>query len=325
MLGSVLSVLPKPTDPRLLVGIDTSDDAGVFQLTPELALVQTVDFFTPIVDDPYWFGRIAAANAFSDVYAMGGTPLTALNIVCFPDRTLPLEILREILRGGSDAAREAQVTLLGGHSVRDSELKYGMAVTGTVHPDMRITNAGARPGDWLVLTKPLGTGVLSTALKRNVLPPDLLDLLTRQLAELNLAALHVMRQLNVRGATDITGFGLAGHGLELARASGVTLELDALRLPLLPHAQALADAGMVPGGGKVNREVFGPQVVFDDDVSEALRILIFDPQTSGGMLMAVPPEAQSRLESCLEQEHLGQARVIGRVVERGAEGIRVIL
>ena len=305
------------------MGIETSDDAGVFQLTPELALVQTVDFFTPIVDDPYWFGRIAAANALSDVYAMGGTPLTGMNIVCFPDKTLPLTVLQEILRGGSDAALEAGVTLLGGHSVRDAELKFGMSVTGIVHPAEMVTNAGARVGDILVLTKPLGTGVLSTALKRGALPDGLLEPLTHQLAALNAPALRVMKRLKVRGATDITGFGLAGHGLGMARASGVSFEIQAEALPLLPEARALARAGMVPGGGKANREAYAARMRFAEEVDEALRILVCDPQTSGGMLMAIPQETAGDLDAALQDAGLEQARVIGRVVAQGAVELSV--
>lgn len=305
------------------MGIETSDDAGVFQLTPELALVQTVDFFTPIVDDPYWFGRIAAANALSDVYAMGGTPLTGMNIVCFPDKTLPLTVLQEILRGGSDAALEAGVTLLGGHSVRDAELKFGMSVTGIVHPAEMVTNAGARVGDILVLTKPLGTGVLSTALKRGALPDGLLEPLTHQMAALNAPALRVMKRLKVRGATDITGFGLAGHGLGMARASGVSFEIQAEALPLLPEARALARAGMVPGGGKANREAYAARMRFAEEVDEALRILVCDPQTSGGMLMAIPQETAGDLDAALQDAGLEQARVIGRVVAQGAVELSV--
>lgn len=323
MLGSVLRSLPRPSDPRLLVGIETGDDAGIFQLTPELALVQTVDFFTPIVDDPYWFGRIAAANALSDVYAMGGTPLTGMNIVCFPDKTLPLSMLEEILRGGSDAALEAGVTLLGGHSVRDAELKFGMSITGIVHPAELVTNAGARVGDVLVLTKPLGTGVLSTALKRGKLPEGLLEPLTRQMAALNAPALRAMKRLRVRGATDITGFGLAGHALGMARASGVSFEITAESLPLLSEARALAQAGMVPGGGKANREAYALRMSFAEDVDEALRILICDPQTSGGMLMAVPQETASALDTVLQEEGLEQSRVIGRVVPPSAVELKV--
>lgn len=313
MLGQALKCLPPPTDPRLLVGIETSDDAGVFQLTPELALVQTVDFFTPIVDDPYWFGRIAAANALSDVYAMGGTPITALNIVGFPDQSLPLEILGEILRGGADAAREAGVSLLGGHSVRDPELKYGMSVTGTIHPARIVTNTGAQPGDILVLTKALGTGIVTTALKRGALDDEALAPVIESMATLNRLAAQAMLALDVHGATDITGFGLLGHGLELARGSQVTLELWADALPLFERTLTLAAEGFVPGGSRNNLTHVSPHVHFDDAVSEALRWVMVDPQTSGGLLMSLPAHAVTRLATVMETVGVPLFAVIGRV------------
>lgn len=316
MLGQALQCLPPPTDPRLLVGIETSDDAGVFQLTPELALVQTVDFFTPIVDDPYWFGRIAAANALSDVYAMGGVPLTALNIVGFPDQTLPMSVLGEILRGGADAAREAGVSILGGHSVRDAELKYGMSVTGTVHPAQIIANTGARPGDILVLTKPLGTGLLTTALKRGALTDADLGPAVQSMATLNRAAAKSMLTLSAHGATDITGFGLLGHALELAMGSQVQLELWADALPLFPQALALAEQGFLPGGGKTNQAHVSPHVHFDEAVREGLRLVMVDPQTSGGLLMALPAEAEGSVHAVMAAEGVATVAVVGRVCER---------
>lgn len=324
MLGQALSCVPRASDPRLLVGIETSDDAGVFQLSETLALVQTVDFFTPIVDDPYWFGRIAAANALSDVYAMGGTPLTALNIVGFPDGQLPLEVLGEILRGGGDAAQEAGVAILGGHSVRDPELKFGMAVTGTVHPAEIVTNTGARPGDVLFLSKPLGTGLLTTALKRGALQESELEDATRVMATLNLLAGQVLRRLGVRGATDITGFGLLGHALELARGSGVTLELEAAALPHFPGVLELAGRGFLPGGGKVNREHVSPHVTFAESVSESYRVLMVDPQTSGGLLMAVPEARAAEAAQVAAEVGLPCLARIGRVCVRDAAWLRVI-
>lgn len=317
MLGQALQNLPRSSDPRLLVGIETSDDAGVFQLSDTLALVQTVDFFTPIVDDPYWFGRIAAANALSDVYAMGGIPLTALNIVGFPDQTLPMSVLGEILRGGSDAALEAGVTLLGGHSVRDSELKYGMSVTGSIHPARLIRNTGARPGDLLVLTKPLGTGLLTTALKREALSDAEIDGVTRIMATLNHAASRAMLRLNAHGATDITGFGFLGHALELARGSAVTLEILASQLPVLDRALELATAGFLPGGGKTNLTHVSPHVHFDALVSEAHRLVLVDPQTSGGLLMAIPPDQADQIDAVGQSEGLTTFQVVGRVLEPG--------
>lgn len=316
MLGQALTCVPRVTDPRLLVGIETSDDAGVFQLSETLALVQTVDFFTPIVDDPYWFGRIAAANALSDVYAMGGTPLTALNIVGFPDAQLPLEVLGEILRGGGDAAQEAGVAILGGHSVRDPELKFGMAVTGTVHPAEIVTNTGARPGDVLFLSKPLGTGLLTTALKRGALQEAELEEATRVMATLNKQAGQVLRRLGVRGATDITGFGLLGHALELARGSGVTLELEASALPLFEQVFDLAGRGFLPGGGKVNREHVAPHVLFAEQVSEAHRVIMVDPQTSGGLLMAVPATQAEEAARVAAEEGVSCLARIGQVLPK---------
>jgi selenide,water dikinase len=301
-------------DPRLLVGFETSDDAGVVQLTPELALVQTVDFFTPIVDDPYWFGRIAAANALSDVYAMGGTPLSALNIVGFPEKDLELSVLAEILRGGQDALKEAGALLLGGHTVSDPELKYGLAVTGTIHPAQIFTNAAARPGDLLVLTKPLGTGIVCTALKRGVLPDDELERVTQSMARLNAGAARAMRVLGAHAATDITGFGLLGHGMELARGSGVSLEIDLAALPLLPRTLEYAAAGHITGGGRKNLEYVRSHIVGLEGLSEAWTGVLADPQTSGGLLLSIPPEREKDITAAMVAEGVEGAVVIGRVL-----------
>ncbi len=288
----------------------------MYQLANDLALVQTVDFFTPIVDDPYWFGRIAAANALSDVYAMGGTPLTAMNIVCFPEKTLGLEVLDRILRGGLDAVMEAGATLVGGHTVSDPEPKYGLAVTGTVDPAAIVTNAGARPGDLLVLTKPVGTGVLCTAHKRGILPGERLEQVTRVMAALNRAASVAMRDLGVKGATDVTGFGLLGHTLELARASRVTLEIHADKVPLLADALELADRGVIPGGTKKNRAHVLPHASVSPGISEALLNVLCDAQTSGGLLMAVPLARQHDLRPAFARAGHSDYQVIGRVLPR---------
>jgi len=293
--------LPQPTDPRVLVGFAGSDDAGVFLIAPDLALVQTVDFFTPIVDDPYDFGRIAAANALSDIYAMGATPICALNVAAFPVETCGPAVLAEILRGGADVAREAGVSILGGHTVKDEEPKYGMAVTGTIHPSAIVTNAGARPGDALVLTKPLGTGVLGSALKRNsVSAAEIADAVTA-MTTLNAAASRAMVAAGASAATDVSGFGLLGHAGELARASGVALRLAAANVPVFPLARTLAARGVVPSGTRANAIEHARFTRFDDAVPAEIRILLSDAQTSGGLLIAIGPDGLPRLLAELER------------------------
>jgi selenide,water dikinase len=304
------------------VGTDTYDDAGVYRLSDELALVQTVDFFTPIVDDPYDYGQIAAANALSDVYAMGGTPRTALALVCWPPSGLEPEILGEILAGGAEKALEAGCPIIGGHSVQDEELKYGLAVTGTAHPERILTNARARPGDVLVLTKPLGTGVLTTALKRGAIEADELAPAVRSMKALNGPAAREALRCGVRSATDVTGFGLAGHAAQLADASGATLEIEAAALPLFPAALRLAEAGHIPGGGEANRAFYGPCVEVRGAPPEALLRLFFDPQTSGGLLLAVPDGRVDELLGRLGEEEVA-AQVIGAV--RARRGPSVVL
>lgn len=287
-------------DERLIVGFHGADDAGVVRLDAERALVQTVDFFTPVVDDPRMYGRIAAANALSDVYAMGGVPLSALNILCFPEGSLPEWVLAEILAGGQDAITEAEALLVGGHSVRDKELKYGMAVTGLVHPDRCWTNAGAQVGDSLLLTKPLGTGVLTTALKRELLGFEALEPAVRSMSLLNRGARDAAVQGTVHGATDVTGFGLGGHAWEMARASGVGLEFWWSSLPLLPGAAQAARDGAVPGGTRKNRRYPGEHLQIDERCPPEAADLFLDPQTSGGLLLAVPPEERSDLQERLQ-------------------------
>ena len=278
-MDQALAGLPRGNNPDVLVGFDTRDDAGVFRLSPDLALVQTVDFFTPIVDDPYTFGAIAAANSLSDIFAMGGKPLSALSILCYPGKG-DIDVLREILRGGSDKMGEAGCVVLGGHSVSDEEIKFGYAVTGTVHPDRVRTNAGAKAGDVLVLTKPLGTGVISTALKRGIAREEHVTSAIRSMLMLNLAPTVA------HGCTDVTGFGLLGHAREMALASEVTLEIEADRLPFLPGALDYARAGAVPGGTGNNREFVAPCVKIERDLSPEMEALLYDPQTSGGLLIA---------------------------------------
>lgn len=322
-LAEILDHLPKFEHPDLLVGCGVPDDAGVYRLRPDLALVQTVDFFTPVVDDPYTFGQIAAANALSDIYAMGGTPLTALNLVAYPLCTLGVAPLQEILRGGGDKVAEAGAVIVGGHSIQDDEPKYGLAVTGIVHPDQIVTNAGAQPGDWLVLTKPLGTGVLATALKGGLLDPEGERLLGETMSALNAGAARAMRQVGVDACTDITGFGLLGHLREMACNSGVDLEIDITAVPYLPQARKLARQGVIPAGTSNNKEYVTPYVEWTGAVSPAEQDLLFDPQTSGGLLMAVPEAKKELLLAALRQEGIRRPSVIGWVVGYGAGRIMI--
>jgi selenide,water dikinase len=296
----------------------SGDDAGVFRLDEKTALVQTVDFFTPVVDDPAAFGAIAAANALSDVYAMGGRPLTALSIAAFPESDFPVEWAAAIVRGGDEKLREAGCVLLGGHSVRDPEIKFGYAVTGLVDPDIMFTNARGRPGDELLLTKPLGTGVVATALKAGRAPEEAVRASTLSMATLNRAASEAARQRGVRCATDITGFGLVGHASIVARESRLTLEIEAKALPLLPQAEELAPSFQA-GGLKANRRQFEPAVEYAASLGEAMSALLYDPQTSGGLLLLVPAGAAGALRA-----DLPDARRIGRALPPGKAPIVVV-
>jgi selenide,water dikinase len=320
-LAQVLRHVPTITDPRILVDASTRDDAAVYQLTPDRAIVATVDFFTPIVDDAYDFGRIAAANAFSDVYAMGGTPLLALNLVGWPRDKLPYELLGDVLRGGADIAKEAGAFVLGGHSVDDPEPKYGMVAIGEVHPHRVITLARARAGDALVLTKPIGTGVLTTALKRDLATAADISAAVTSMTTLNAGAARAMRATGggVHAATDVTGFGLLGHLRNMLVASGLAAELDAAAVPLFSNAVALAERGAIPDGSKRNRDTLAPDVKFGADVPEAIRVLLFDAQTSGGLLIAVDPDRAGALIATLEREGTPAAARIGRLT-RGVAG-----
>ena len=315
--------MPTLTDPRILVDASTRDDAAVYQLTPDRALVATVDFFTPIVDDAYDFGRIAAANAFSDLYAMGATPLLALNLVGWPRDKLPYELLGDVLRGGADIAREAGAFVLGGHSVDDPEPKYGMVAIGEAHPDRIVTLARAKVGDALVLTKPIGTGVLTTALKRDLATAADLAPAVKSMATLNAGAARAMLAIKVDAATDVTGFGLLGHLHNMLNASGVAAELDASSVPLLPLAAELAERGAIPGGTTRNREAITAHVSFDPAVAEAIRVLLFDAQTSGGLLIAVPAERADALIAALRREGTPAAARIGRLVAGRAGAIAI--
>lgn len=302
--------MPKIVDPNVLVGFDTADDAGVYRLSDELALVQTVDFFTPVVDDPFTFGAIAAVNALSDVYAMGGKPLSSLSIVAYPGDGDP-EDLAAIMRGGAEKMREAGCIVLGGHSVSDPEIKFGYAVTGTVHPDRVKTNAGARVGDAIVFTKAIGTGVIATALKRGIASEASVDAMIRSMLTLNQEACEAMLRFDVHGCTDVTGFGLLGHAREMAVASGVTIEIEAASVPLLPGAMEAVIAEAVPGGLKNNRDFIACAVNGADELDPALLTLLYDPQTAGGLLISLSEKDAAALERTFPA-----ARRIGKVVAR---------
>jgi len=316
-------MLPPVNDPALLVGSDTLDDAAVYLLTDEVALVQTVDFFTPVVDDPYEFGRIAAANAFSDIYAMGGRPLTALNIVCFPQAVLPLEDLGRILQGGMEVARQAGATIVGGHTIDDPEPKYGMAVTGLLKPGEQLTNAGAQPGDLLVLTKPLGTGIVATAIKKAVAPAEAIAAAIASMTTLNRDGAEVARARGAHALTDVTGFGLLGHLTEMCRASGVGAEIWFDRLPLLPGVVELAKSGVVPGGTKRNLKYVRSWTAFDPALERWQRYVCADAQTSGGLLLSVAPEEAARVVDDLIRRRSQAAAVIGRIRQAGAKLLEV--
>ena len=301
--------------PNLLVGTKTFDDAGVFRIREDLAMVQTVDYFTPIVDDPYAFGQIAAANALSDVYAMGGTPTTVLNIVGYPITKLPPDTLAQILKGGKDKVSEAGAVIVGGHSIDDSDPKFGMAVTGFVHPDRVWTNAGARVGDVLVLTKPLGAGVMTTAIKRGAAAPEDIETVTSVMAQLNKIAAEMGHRYDVHACTDVTGFGFLGHALELARASNVHLHVYASQVPILDRAFDFAKLGTVPGGTKRNQAFIEPDVHYASDVDEMVRLLLADSITSGGLLLALSPRDAKSYLAELHAAGITRAAVVAEVTE----------
>ena len=314
-----------PEDPNVLAGIRGSEDAGVYKLDENTALIQTVDYFTPIVDDPRLFGRIAAANALSDVYAMGGRPITALNVVCFPVKTLGIEPLKEILQGGMDILKEAQVALIGGHSVEDAEPKYGLAVTGLVHPDRIMTNSALRPGDRIIITKAVGTGVIATAGKAGLASPESVEAMIRSMCALNRRAAEVAARFNIRACTDVTGFGLAGHLVEMARASHCKVKIQSRAVPLLDGALDAAASGLVPGGTRANRIFFSTWTAIDPALSPEVQDLMFDPQTSGGLLLGVAADKAKELRSELIAAGVSVAEEIGEAVESHLEGLVEIL
>jgi selenide,water dikinase len=315
-LEKALRPLPLERHPHLLVGTETADDAGVYQISDQMALVQTVDFITPIVDDPFLFGQIAATNALSDVYAMGGKPLTAMNIVGYPRRSLDISILTEILRGGLAKVHEAGAVLLGGHTVEDAELKYGLSVTGTVHPQKIVTNRGAREGDVLILTKPLGVGIISTANKAEMAEDRIFQGAVDSMVRLNGAASQDMAEYGVHACTDITGFGLLGHASGMAKGSGLSFRLFYPRIPILAGAREYAAQGMVPGGAYCNEEFFSREISISPKVPESERIVLFDPQTSGGLLMALPSSAGEEFLRRLKEKGVPEAALIGEVIPK---------
>ena len=315
--------LPKqPYDPNLIVGFDTADDAGVYRLREDLALVQTMDFFTPIVDSPFDYGRIAALNSISDVWAMGGTPITAMSVTCFPKQGVDFSILQEIMRGGLEILMQNGVVLLGGHSVDNAQIMFGYAVTGTIDPRQVATNAGACAGDTLILTKPIGTGVISTAIKFAKATPEVAAASVKTMLLPGDKAAAAMREFEVRGATDVTGFALLGHSLELARASRVSIEIDSAIVPLLPGALKLAAKGLLTSGDKTNREYVGEDIEVSQKVKGELLRLFYDPQTAGGMLISISTDRAKALLKQLKVTY-PQAAVIGRVVNKGPRSIRV--
>lgn len=317
-----MRLIPSACDSRLLVGSNTLDDAAIFQLREDLALVQTVDFFTPVVDDPYSFGAIAAANALSDVYAMGGVPLTALNIVAFPSRRLPLDILVQILKGGAEKAQEAGVCIVGGHTIDDPEPKYGLAVTGLIDPKRAVTNREAKAGGLLVLTKPLGVGIITTAIKRKRASPEVIARVTRVMSALNKEAAEAMLEAEVDACTDVTGFGLLGHLWEMTCASGVGATITLGQVPVLPEAWELVREGIVPGGTHANHQYLEEAVIWED-ISLEEQLVLSDAQTSGGLLIAVRPEHSERLLRSLSRRKALAAAVIGEITKENPPHIRV--
>jgi len=322
-LERILKDLPMPDDAKVLVGSNTADDAAVYQIDEKTAIVQTVDFFTPIVDDPYHFGAIAAANAFSDVYAMGGKPLFALNIVAFPSNRLPEEVLKRILQGAQDKAKEAGVSIIGGHTIDDTEPKYGMAVTGLVSPQRVSTNANAQPGDAIILTKPIGTGIISTAIKRGLAEQETIYTTIALMSQLNRTAAEIMEKYPVNACTDVTGFGLLGHLYEMAAASKLSAEVFEKQVPVLPEAREFATANVVPGGTRNNLEYISPHVEWERGISDIDKILLCDAQTSGGLLIALPENEAKKLEYELRQNGIERAVIIARMVKSREKRINV--
>jgi selenide, water dikinase len=320
-LEEILKYLPLPVDANILVDIDTHDDAGVYRINNELALVLTTDFFPPVCSDPYEFGQIAAANSISDVYAMGGDPVLALNIMMFPASKLPMEAYAEILKGGYDKATEAGVRIIGGHTIDDSPPKYGLAVTGFIHPDKIISNAGARPGDSLILTKPIGTAVIMAGHRLGMVSDDVLSKAKVLMKLLNKTGAEVMRKHMIKGATDITGFGLAGHAVKMAKASKVSFKINMKQVPLIGNSYQLIDDGCIPGASFRNLDYAEKDIEFATDLDYNLKMMAFDAQTSGGLLFAAPSENVEMIMEDLNNAGLSDSKIIGHVVEKGDKTI----
>jgi len=323
-LSEALGALKGPRDPNLLVGFETNDDAAVYRLSPDTALISTVDYITPPVDDPYWFGQIAAANSLSDIYAMGGRPLVALNLVMFPSKKLDMGFLKEILRGGHDKVVEAGASLAGGHSVDDNEPKYGLAVTGVVHPERLLTNSGVKEGDALILTKPLGSGVLFNANRSRKLPWRELEQILPTLATLNNTSLEIATKFDVHACTDVTGFAIVGHTLEMAKGSGVAMTLSYSELPFYPNALEMYRKGETTGSNPGNRRLAEGFFKIDRDLSREQEELLFDPQTSGGLLIALPASQADDLKKELKSAGVDAASRVGEVVSNGDPSVTVV-
>ena len=323
-LDKVLCGMVFPTNENVIIGLDRADDAGVYRISDDLALIQTVDFFTPIVDDPYWFGQIAAANALSDVYAMGGTPKTAVNLVAFPAKEMDLLVLRQIIQGGIDKLSEAGVVLIGGHSIEDKELKYGLSITGFVHSSRVVTKKNLQPGDRLVLTKPLGTGIINTAIKAGMASADLIDSVTHLMAALNRDAARVMSSFNVSACTDVTGFGLLGHLAEMVCGSSMSVRVFSEQVPVMEAALEFASMGLTPAGAYKNREFREAMVTFAETVKRSRQDALFDPQTSGGLLISVKANHTAELMAALKEAGVDDATEIGEVLKRPEEKIWVV-
>lgn len=311
----VLHHLNKVEDPNVLVGFNSLDDAGVYKLRDDLAIVQTVDCFPPVVDDPYYYGAIACANALSDLYAMGARPITALNIAGFPRAKLPLEVLEKILKGGSDKAREAGVAIIGGHTVKTKEPLYGLAVTGLIHPEKIVKNSGAKLGDVLILTKPLGMGIITTAIKQEKISPDVEKKVAEIMSTLNKSASEAMIEVGVSACTDVTGFGLLGHLWEMACESNVVAELNLSRIPILEETWDLVKNKIIPAGTLSNLEFVGDKVDWDDNISEEKKLILADAQTSGGLLISCPEAKKEKLLQLLESKGVEECKVIGQIIE----------
>ena len=322
-LNKVMKDIKPGYNENVIVGFDTMDDAGVYRISPDMALIQTLDFFTPIVDDPYTYGRIAACNALSDIYAMGGKPITAMNIVCFPVKKFSLDVLNKILKGGLDILEKAGVQLLGGHSVEDDELKYGLSVTGTIHPDKVLRNIGLKPGDSLVLTKALGTGIVGTALKAGEAKEDDIAAFVQSMTTLNRLASEIAQKYDIHACTDITGFGLIGHLTEMLSSDKLQITINSQSLPLLPGALNYASGGLIPGGLYKNRDYIGAKCEIETSVKRELADIVFDPQTSGGLLIALSEKDAPALLTELKSNGIDKACIIATVKE--AEKAKIVV